>query len=143
MLEQNHIELSKIRLQKSKKCYLTAIQDARYGDYESANNRAYYSMFHAIRALLALENVDFKKHSTTIGYFNKTYIHGGHIDARFFEMVSDASDSRNKSDYNDYYTATPEEAGTNIENAHELFEAVKQYITTQFKAVNIQENLDI
>ena len=142
MLEQEHIELSKMRLRKSKKCYLTAMQDAKYGDYDSANNRAYYSMFHAIRALLALESVDFKKHTHAIGYFNKTYVHAGHIDASFFSMVRNASDSRNKSDYNDYYEATPEEAGRNIENANKFHEAVIQYITAQLRAENIHENLD-
>ena len=110
MLDQKNIELSKIRLQKSQKCYLSAIQDARDGDYDSANNRAYYSMYHAIRSLLALEGVDFKKHSQTIGYFNKNYIHTKLIDAYFNKMIIEASNSRNSSDYDDYYVATLEEA---------------------------------
>ena len=33
--------------------------------YKSANNRVYYSIFHAIRAVLALEPIDFKKHKDT------------------------------------------------------------------------------
>ena len=42
--------------------------------YKSANNRAYYSIFHAIRAVLALEPIDFKKHKDVIAYFNKSYV---------------------------------------------------------------------
>ncbi len=30
--------------------------------YKAANNRAYYSIFHSIRAILALEPIDFKRH---------------------------------------------------------------------------------
>jgi len=140
MLEQKNIELLKIRLQKSKKCYLSAIQDIRNGDYDSANNRAYYSMYHAIRSLLALEGLDFKKHSQTIGYFNKNYIYAKLIGAQFTKMITEASNSRNSSDYDDYYVATLEEAEKNTDNANIFIEAVKQYIANRFKTENIQEN---
>ena len=42
--------------------------------FKGASNRAYYSIFHAIKAILALEQTDFKKHSSVIAYFNKEYI---------------------------------------------------------------------
>lgn len=32
-----------------------ALRDRADGDYASANNRAYYSIFHAMRAVLAME----------------------------------------------------------------------------------------
>jgi len=43
-------------------------------DYASANNRAYYSIFHAMRAVLALEQKDFKKHSAVIAQFTQSYL---------------------------------------------------------------------
>jgi uncharacterized protein (UPF0332 family) len=127
---------------KARKCYYTAINDADFRDYESANNRAYYSIFHTIRALFALENADFKKHSQALGYFNKTYIHTGLIDSRFGSIISAASASRNSSDYDDHYEAKPEEAEKNIANAGDFYEAVRQYIGEMFKAENIQECLE-
>jgi len=136
MLDQKNIELSNIRLQKSEKCYLAAIQDVRNGDYDSANNRAYYSMYHAIRSLLALEGVDFKKHSQTIGYFNKNYVHAKLIEAQFTKMITEASNSRNSSDYDDYYVATLEEAEQNTDNANKFIETIKQYIEERLKAEN-------
>ena len=99
-------------------------------------------MFHAIRALLALNEIDFKKHSQVLGYFNKTYIHTGLVEARFNAIVSDASDSRNSSDYEDHYIATPEEAEKNIANAEQFLAAVKHHIMERFETENIQENLD-
>ena len=45
------------------------------GKYKAANNRAYYSCFHAIDAVLAKEPVAFKKHKDTLSYFNKNYVH--------------------------------------------------------------------
>ena len=42
------------------------LSDAEYSyddrRYLAANNRTYYSIFHAIRAVLALERIDFRKH---------------------------------------------------------------------------------
>ena len=39
-----------------------------------ANNRAYYSIFHTICAVLAKEGVAFKRHKDTLSYFNKNYV---------------------------------------------------------------------
>lgn len=39
--------------------------------YRGANNRAYYSIFHTICAVLAKEGVAFKRHKDTLSYFNK------------------------------------------------------------------------
>ena len=45
------------------------------GQYRAANNRAYYSIYHAICAILSAEGVAFKRHKDTLSYFNKNYIH--------------------------------------------------------------------
>lgn len=42
--------------------------------YRGANNRAYYAIFHAVSAVLAMEGVAFKKHKDTLAYFNKNYV---------------------------------------------------------------------
>ena len=42
--------------------------------FRAANNRAYYSIYHSITAVLALEQVAFKRHKDTIAYFNKEYV---------------------------------------------------------------------
>ena len=34
--------------------------------YKTANNRAYYAIFHALRAVLSLDGVDFKHHITVL-----------------------------------------------------------------------------
>ena len=44
------------------------------GQYRAANNRAYYSIFHTICAVLAKEDIAFKRHKDTLSYFNKNYV---------------------------------------------------------------------
>ncbi|MCI8916070.1 MAG: HEPN domain-containing protein [Oscillospiraceae bacterium] len=50
-------------------------------DYASANNRAYYAIFHAMGAVLALDEEDYKKHSAVIARFPLDHI-AGHRRAR-------------------------------------------------------------
>ena len=52
--------LAKYRLEQAKENLEEAIALFDINKYKGANNRAYYSIFHAIKAILALEQVDFK-----------------------------------------------------------------------------------
>ena len=74
-MDNKEIEiLSKYRLEQSKKNLEEAEALFNINKFKGASNRAYYSIFHAIKAILALEQTDFKKHSSVIAYFNKEYI---------------------------------------------------------------------
>ena len=68
-------ELAKHRLEQAKEDLVAskALYDLKL--YKSSNNRAYYSIFHSIKAVLALEPIDFKSHKDVVGYFNKNYTH--------------------------------------------------------------------
>ena len=48
-------DLSKYRLAKAAEMLETARRDLNAADYASANNRAYYCIFHAMRAVIALD----------------------------------------------------------------------------------------
>jgi uncharacterized protein (UPF0332 family) len=128
MLNEQQVILSKLRLQSANEDYIIAKSLLNDGHYKAANNRAYYSVFHAIRAVLALESKDFKRHAQVIGYFNKEYIHAGHFEPRFFEIIKTASRSRTNSDYEDYYIATKEEAAENVSNAKLFLTATESYV---------------
>lgn len=39
--------------------------------YRGANNRAYYSIYHTIDAVLSIEGLAFKRHKDTLAYFIK------------------------------------------------------------------------
>ena len=42
--------------------------------YKDSINRCYYAAFYAIKAVLALEGVDFKRHKDAVGYFNQNML---------------------------------------------------------------------
>ena len=96
--------------------------------YKSANNRAYYSIFHSIRAILALEPKDFKKHKDVIAYFNKNYVYPEIFPRKMGSKIADASSVREDSDYDDEYIVKPEDTLKQIETAKELLKLVEEYI---------------
>jgi len=136
MLDNDRLTLSRVRLDNAKVDLQTASENLEAGRYKAANNRAYYAIFHAIRALLALDGVDFTKHSTAIGYFNKNYINTGVIERLFSSIIKGASKSRNNSDYDDFYEASYDEAEKNVIGAGELISAIQNVIDEKIEELN-------
>ena len=69
-------ELSKYRFETSIEALNDANAKLMYDNerYKNAINRAYYSIFHVIRAVNALDGYDSSKHSGVISYFNQNYV---------------------------------------------------------------------
>ena len=59
------------RLSLAEEDFTSAMVLLELGQYRGANNRAYYSIYHAISAVLSVEGVAFKRHKDTLAYFNK------------------------------------------------------------------------
>ena len=49
----------------------------RDDDCKGAANRSYYAIFHAMRAVLALDGIDMKRHSGVMSEFRRLYIKTG------------------------------------------------------------------
>ncbi len=69
MLNENVINLSRHRLTVAKERLQSADALVQIGDYKTAANRSYYAAFSAMRAVLALDGLDFKHHSGVIAEF--------------------------------------------------------------------------
>ncbi len=98
------------------------------GKYKAANNRAYYSCFHAIDAVLAKEPIAFKKHKDTLSYFNKNYVHTEIFPRNIGRKISRLEIIRHKSDYDTFYIASKDDAAEQIEVAEEVVDLVKNYL---------------
>jgi uncharacterized protein (UPF0332 family) len=91
-------------------------------------NRSYYAIFNALRAQLALERFDSRKHSGIIAEFQKLYIKTGIYPKLFSDYIKSAFEIRSKSDYDDMYIVTEAEAETQIEHAQALVAAIEATI---------------
>lgn len=124
-------ELSKHRLEQAKESLEDAIILYDLKRYKSANNRAYYSIFHSIKAVFALEPIDFKRHKDVTAYFNKNYIHTEIFPRSIGHKIGEASKIREDSDYDDEFIVKPQETEQQIETAKELYKLVEEYLAKQ------------
>ena len=120
--------LSEYRLNQAKENLIEAEALYNINRYKGASNRAYYAIFHAIKSILALEEVDFKKHSSVIAYFNKEYVSKKIFSRELGKRISEARFYREKSDYVDFYIISKEECESQIETARETIKCVEEYI---------------
>ena len=133
MPDATRIDLSKYRLKKAEAVLETAKRLLNDEDYASANNRAYYSIFHAMRAVIALDGEDYKKHSAVIARFSEKYLKTNKLPREFGKLVSNASRIRNRSDYQDFYICSIDDTRALVAGAEEFLASVTDYLTLAFK----------
>lgn len=78
--------------------------------YKDSIGRSYYAIFTSVRALLAMDGVDFSKHIGVISYFQKEYIKTGVFEVKYSKYISQAFQIRNNTDYADFYIVSREDA---------------------------------
>ncbi|MHB9112757.1 MAG: HEPN domain-containing protein [Thermoleophilia bacterium] len=87
------------------------------GKSRGALSRAYYAMFYATLALLAIKELGASKHSGVIRLFHEHYVQDGTFEKEKARSLSVAFDLRNKSDYRELVTPSEEEARDTLKAA--------------------------
>ena len=125
MPDERRVDLCNYRMKNSEDSLTVAEDCLKKGLYRDAINRSFY----AIKALLALEEVDFKKHKDVVAYFNRTYAATEKIPREIGRKLARLQQKREKSDYDDFYIASKEEPMEQIENTKSVILAVKDYLS--------------
>jgi uncharacterized protein (UPF0332 family) len=99
--------------------------------YRASVNRAYYAVFHVLRAITALDQFDSGKHSGIIAFFNQHYVKTGIFDKEISKMIDSCYRLREKADCDDSFLAAKDDAVIQLEKAKRIMEAVEQYITSR------------
>ena len=98
------------------------------GQYRAANNRAYYSIFHTICAILAKEGIAFKRLKDTLSYFNKNYVQPEIFPRELGRRIVKAEEIRHASDYDTFYIASKEVTLQQIDTAVRILELAEAYL---------------
>lgn len=128
MEKKTSMDLAYYRLERARQDLSDAELLYKNNRLLTANNRAYYSIFHALKAVLALERVDFKKHKDVIGYFNQHYVKTEKFPRIISKKIALASKIREDSDYDDEFLGSNEDTFNQIETARYLIELVEEYL---------------
>ena len=96
--------------------------------YKDAINRSYYAVFYAIKAVLALKEVDFKRHKDAVAYFNHNYVATGIFEREIGKRLGRQKRKREASDYDDFYMASLAEAEEQYESAVLIVEYIREFL---------------
>lgn len=123
-------ELARHRLLVAKEDLNTAKMNFENKQFRASNNRAYYAIFKAVSACLALEFKAYKHHSQVLGNFNKDFVHTGIFPKEISRKISRAQEVRHASDYDDFYVVSVEDAREQLETANEVVDMIEKYLST-------------
>jgi uncharacterized protein (UPF0332 family) len=115
------LSLSKETLENAKLCL-----DNKF--YRDCINRSYYAAFYAIKAVLAIESIDFKRHKDAVGYFNKQYVATDLFPRDVGKSLGRLKTVREASDYDDFFVCSQEEALKQYKAAEYILGEVEVYL---------------
>jgi len=129
MLQAEQLKaLSNTRLEHAVQCLASAKALLETDDYKGAANRSYYAVFHAMRAVLALDGIDMKHHSGIISEFRRLYIKSGKFDVEYSRIIQNQTEVRSSSDYDDFFILSKAEVSEQIADAERFLNGVKEYL---------------
>lgn len=101
--------------------------------FRDAVNRSYYAAFYAVKAVLALENIDFKRHKDVVAYFNHHYVATGIFNGETGRLLSRLQKKRESGDYDDFFVVSNEEAAEQMKAAECILGEVKKYLEIKYE----------
>ena len=95
------------------------------GFYKDSVSRAYYSMYHAARALLLIKGISPKTHGGVIAKFGLEFVKKDLIEKYYSKALAKGKDVREIADYDVIVEITEEEVESVIEDAEKFLERIK------------------
>jgi len=121
-------DLIKYRMSSAKEKLTSAKLLLEAGMYRDSIGRSYYAIFSAIRAVLAVRQVDFSKHAGVIAYFQKEFIKTEIFDKKYSKYLQQAFQIRNSCDYDDFFIVSKQDAEEQYIRATEMLAVIEEYI---------------
>ena len=127
-MDERQKNLSNYRIAEAEDSLKVAAHCLKEGLYKDLFFRSYYAVFYAVKAILALSTVDFKRHKDVMGYFNKEYVAKEIFPREIGRKLGTLQRVREKSDYDDFYIASREKAEEQFQTAELVIGEVKKYL---------------
>ena len=113
-------------MQDERKEYAIYRMESAFRTFDAAQilavNRLYYSLFYAVNALLVMNEIQTKSHSSVKGLFSLYFVKTGKFEKKHGKLFSELFDWRQKGDYDDISEFTKE-------IVLPLFDPVKEMLT--------------
>lgn len=129
MTFEERLEYVKYRIESSYKTFDAAKILSENGFWNSAVNRLYYSLFYAVNALLVMNDIQTKSHSSTKSQFSLHFVKTGKFDKKYGKLLSELFDWRQKGDYENIFDY-------DNDSVQPLFKPVKEMIKRIEEEIN-------
>ena len=129
--EEDRRIIVELELEKADKTFsqIAALQREQYWD--TLANRLYYSLFHAVSALLINDQHEVGSHKGAAIRFHQYYVKTGIFTDEEGSFYSQMETLREKSDYNCFFNVTETDIVSKIAPTSSFIEKVKQYIASK------------
>lgn len=109
------------------------LEVARYllggGYHTAAVSKAYYSMYHAAKALLSMKQIYPRSHGGVISQFGLEFVKKGFIKESYGHALTHAKDRREIADYDIEKEISMESAEKTVRDAERFLERIKRAVT--------------
>ena len=103
-----------------------AKRDFEEGYYEDSVGRAYYALYHATKACLALKSSYPKTHRGLISEFGRLYIRTGEVEPKYGEILSTAKVLRERGEYDAFTVIEKNVAKQKLIDAEEFLKRIRE-----------------
>ena len=132
-------DLSRYRLEQADDSLRAAKNCLKENLYKDSLNRSYYAAFYSVKAVLALEETDFKRHKDAVAYFNQHYVKEGRIPREIGRKLGKLKQHREESDYEEFYIASADEAREQLEAASEINDVIRRFLSGEQNELTTDE----
>lgn len=113
-------------IEKAERNFEQAQKNADMGYWDLVANRLYYSVFHAVNALMLMDGIHTGMHKGTSAMFGKHYVLTGKFSREEGILYSRLQTMRERADYQNTFSF-PEETGLKlISNTEQLLNRIKE-----------------
>ena len=129
--EEDRRTIVQLEIQKAEQTFAEKDILISGGLWNTLANRLYYSLFHAVSALLISDHHEVGTHKGAVIRFHQYYVQTGLFTKEEGYFYSQLQTLREKGDYNCYFDVLKEDALSRIEPTYQLINKIKEYISAK------------
>ena len=120
--------LVRLELEKAKDTFEEIEILTQAKKWNGAANRVYYTVFHAVNALLINDGIEVNRHKGSHAIFSQKYIKTGILPTEFGRLYNNLQTLREKSDYNCFYNVSEDVILEGTKMARQFIDAIEKII---------------
>ena len=125
LTNEEKITLAKYRIERARNTYIEAVDNAGMGHWNLVANRLYYSVFHALNALIVIDGDVVRTHKGLISVIGLHYVTTGEIKTEDNKLIMRLFRMRQTAEYDDYCDWDEQDVSPLVEKVKSLLDKIE------------------